>query len=139
MEVLTFLLLIVLALLPILGWIYFFNKKQPEKKKYVILTFVAGMTSVLPMKLYEKYWDKAIYTLEHWNIFQALGDLAASPTIPKLLAYFSINILVASFLFIFVALLMFFLDKIITSRIELELMTSNLHLPIQEPIATKPR
>lgn len=95
-----------LALVPILGWIYFFQKQHHTQKKYVTLTFLAGMCSVIPIKLYEKYWDTALWKFEHLNLFQSLGDLVENPSLATLLAYTSLNIIVAAGLFIFIAIMM---------------------------------
>ncbi|MCK5460824.1 PrsW family intramembrane metalloprotease [Candidatus Gracilibacteria bacterium] len=99
-----------LALLPILGWVYFFNKKHPTKRGYVILSFVAGMFSVLPIKLYERYWNIMVWKFEHFNLIHYLSDLAQMPTLSKFLAYFTMNILVVAGLFIFMVVVMFFLE-----------------------------
>lgn len=101
---------VIFALLPILAWIYFFQKKQPEKRLNVIFAFIGGMISVLPIKLYEKYWDVAIYTLSHINIFRHLVELVHIPSLPNFLAYTTVSIIVAFGLFIFVGIVMFFLE-----------------------------
>jgi RsiW-degrading membrane proteinase PrsW (M82 family) len=106
----TFIFNIFFALLPILAWIYFFQKKQPEKRLNVIFAFLGGMISVLPIKLYERYWDISIYTLSHINIFRHLADLAHMPSLPQFLAYVTVSILVAFGLFIFVGIIMFLLE-----------------------------
>lgn len=102
--------IILIALLPVLGWLWFFQRKQPEKKTYVALTFLAGMLSVLPIKLYEAYWDVAIFNLENINMFQSIADLVQMQSLPKLLSFLIVDIVVATGLFLFVALLMFFLE-----------------------------
>ncbi len=102
--------IIVIALLPVLGWLWFFQRKQPEKKTYVALTFLAGMLSVLPIKLYEKYWDVAIFNLENLNIFQSIADLVHVQSLPRLLSFLMVDVVVAVGLFLFVAVLMFLLE-----------------------------
>ncbi len=99
-----------ISLLPILGWLWFFQKKQPEKRSYVVLTFLAGMLSVLPIKLYEKYWNTAVGYFEHLNLFKYLADLVEYPALSKLLAYISVHAGVAVSLFVFTAIIMFFLE-----------------------------
>lgn len=106
----AFTLNVIFALLPILAWIYFFQKKQPEKRLNVVFAFIGGMISVLPIKLYEKYWDVSIYTLSHLNIFRHLADLVHMPSLPQFLAYTTVSILVAFGLFLFVGVVMFFLE-----------------------------
>jgi RsiW-degrading membrane proteinase PrsW (M82 family) len=101
---------ILLSFLPILLWIYFFQKKHFEKRKFVILTFIAGMFAVVPIKLYEKNWDTAVFYLEHLNLFQYLSELVRFPTLSKLLAFVTVNALVAFGFYIFVALAIFVLE-----------------------------
>ncbi|MCF7812100.1 PrsW family intramembrane metalloprotease [Candidatus Gracilibacteria bacterium] len=97
---------VILSFLPILGWLYFFQKKHPEKRSYVVLTFLAGMLSVVPIKLYEKYWDVAVFYFEHINVFEYLADLIHIPDTSKFLAYITINALVGVGLFLFTCLMM---------------------------------
>ncbi len=100
----------IVSLIPILGWLWFFLKRQPEKKSYVALTFVAGMLAVIPIKLYEKYWDHTIAYLEHINIFEYLKALIDSPVVSKFLAYTTVHAFVAVGLFLLVAMMMFILE-----------------------------
>jgi len=106
----NFLLYVAMSLVPILGWIYFFQKKNHEKKIYVILTFIAGMLAVIPIKLYEKYWDTAILYFEHINLFEYLAELVRVPEFSKFLAYVSMHALIGIGLFAFIALIMFVLE-----------------------------
>ena len=106
----SFLTCALASLVPILGWIYFFQKQNPEKRSYVVLTVLAGMASVLPIKLYEKYWSASVLWFEHVNLFQYLADLVKFPELSRFLAFVSVNALVAFGLFVFVALLMFVLE-----------------------------
>ncbi len=99
-----------MSLLPILGWLFFFQKKNHEKKSYVLLTFLAGMLAVIPIKLYEKYWDTAVFYFEHINLFEYLADLVRFPELSRFLAYITVNALVGLGFFLFVALLMFVLE-----------------------------
>jgi len=46
-----------LAFVPILLWGYHFYKKHAEKQKYVVLTFVAGALSVIPLLSYRLLWN----------------------------------------------------------------------------------
>ncbi|MCF7906226.1 PrsW family intramembrane metalloprotease [Candidatus Gracilibacteria bacterium] len=100
----------IISLIPILGWLYFFQKKNHEKRGYVVLSFIAGMLAVLPIKLYEKYWDTTVWYFEHMNVFQYLADLVNVPDISRFLAYITVNALVGMGLFIFVTLIMFVLE-----------------------------
>lgn len=110
MDIIKILALGVTCLLPILGWLWFFQKKQPEKKFYVILTFLAGMLSILPIKLYEQYWDTAIGYFEHFNLFLYLAELVNTPSLPKLLSFISVHTITTICLFVFAAILMFALE-----------------------------
>lgn len=99
-----------MSLLPILAWLYFFQKKNPEKRSYVILTFFAGMLAVIPIKLYEFYWDTAVFYFQHINLFQYMETLAHLPNLSKFLAYITINALVGIGFFVFTGILMFLLE-----------------------------
>jgi len=99
-----------LAFLPILGWFYLLRNDLPQQHRYILLTFIAGMISVVPIKLYEKYWSTAIWHLEHLNLFKYLSDVANLQTLPSLLAYTLTSIIVMMGMFFFVALLMFVLE-----------------------------
>ena len=102
----------VLSLLPILIWLYAFRNNLPKRKGYLLLTFVAGMLSVVPIKLYEKYWDTGLLYLEHTNLFVHLGDLLSSNSGSALLAYITATVLVVLGLFVFVALMMMGLELV---------------------------
>ena len=106
----TIILFTILSLLPILGWLWFFQKKQPEKRSAVIISFVAGMIAVLPIKLYEKYWNTAIGYFEHINIFTYIAELVDIPSLPRLMAFITIHAIVALGLFLFTAKMMMLLE-----------------------------
>ncbi len=46
-----------LACIPAYIWGYIFFKKQPEPRKWVALTFMAGMVSVVPIMIYKLTWQ----------------------------------------------------------------------------------
>lgn len=48
---------LLLALIPALLWGLFFYKKNPENKKLLLLTFVAGALAVFPILLYKFSWQ----------------------------------------------------------------------------------
>jgi RsiW-degrading membrane proteinase PrsW (M82 family) len=106
----SFLLYAGVSLMPILGWIAISQRIHREKRSYVLLTFIAGMFSVLPIKLYEKYFGEAVLYFEHSNLFMYLGDLMHAPEFPKLFVYVFMNGLVAFAFFVFVALVLFLLE-----------------------------
>jgi RsiW-degrading membrane proteinase PrsW (M82 family) len=99
-----------ISFVPIWGWIYFFQKQNYEKKKYVIITFFAGMMSIIPIKLYEKYWDLSIWKLEHLNLFKYLDTVAGTQTVSAILSFVIVSIIVSSAIFLFSALIMFVLE-----------------------------
>ncbi len=99
-----------ISFVPILAWIYFFQKQNYEKKKYVIITFFAGMMSIIPIKLYEKYWDISVWKLEHLNLFKYLDNVAGTQTVGSVLAFVIVSIIVSSAIFLFSALIMFVLE-----------------------------
>jgi RsiW-degrading membrane proteinase PrsW (M82 family) len=46
-----------LSFVPIFLWGYHFYKKHPEKQKYVVITFIAGSMSVIPLIIYKLSWN----------------------------------------------------------------------------------
>lgn len=100
----------IIALIPILAWVCFFQSQHAEKKSYVVLTFLAGMLSIIPIKLYERYWDIAIFNLENINLFHHIEQLTHIPNIDTFLAYILAFVVVSVALFLFVAMMMFVLE-----------------------------
>lgn len=100
----------IISFIPIFGWIYFFQSQNYEKKKYVIITFIAGMMSIIPIKLYEKYWDISIWNFEHLNLFKHIDNIVESPTLSMILSFVLVSVIVSSAMFIFSALIMFILE-----------------------------
>ena len=54
---LKILLCFLLACVPAYIWGYIFYKKQPEPRRWVALTFIAGILSVIPIMLYKFSWE----------------------------------------------------------------------------------
>lgn len=103
-----------IAILPIICWVFFFQKQNHESKKYVALTFLAGMLSVLPIKIYEKVWSTSIGAVEHFNLFEYLADVVHWPSLSRVLAFVSVGAVIAVALYLAVALLMFVVEVIST-------------------------
>lgn len=106
----TIVIFAIISFIPILGWIYFFQSQNFEKRKYVIITFLAGMLSITPIKLYEKYWDISIWKLEHINMFKHIDNIVGAATISKVLSFVAVSIIVSLAIFLFSALIMFILE-----------------------------
>ncbi len=98
------------AFVPILLWFFFFRKHLPKKKSYLVLTFLAGVLSVLPIKLYEKYWNTAVFELEHVNLFKHLSALLNLQDGASLVTYVTAMVIVLLGIFVFAALMMFLLE-----------------------------
>ena len=47
----------ILAAIPAIIWGYIYHKKQPEKRRLVVLTFLAGALAVFPILLYKFSWQ----------------------------------------------------------------------------------
>lgn len=103
-------LIAVVSLVPILLWFSFFHRKYKQRFRHVFLSFSAGMMSVIPIKLYEKYWDQALLFFENINLFEYISSLTNTPSLAKLFAFVSLSGIVALGLFVFTAFLMFFLE-----------------------------
>ncbi len=48
---------VLLAFVPIIAWGLHFLRKHPEKRKLVIITFIGGTVSVVPLLLYKYLWQ----------------------------------------------------------------------------------
>lgn len=57
MELAKILISLALACVPAYIWGYIFYHKQPEPRKWVAITFVAGILSVVPIMLYKAAWQ----------------------------------------------------------------------------------
>lgn len=102
--------LALISLVPIGLWFLFFHYKYKQPLRHVILAFIAGMMSVIPIKLYEKYWHVSVLYFENINLFQSLSDLARIPSLNTFLAFVSLSALVAFGLYVFTGIMMFFLE-----------------------------
>lgn len=99
-----------MSALPIACWILFFQKQNPEKKKFVFWTFIAGMFAVLPIKAYEKVWDVSVLYFEHINMFQYLSDIIHWPSFPRILSFIIVSAIVAAVMFLVIAFVMFLVE-----------------------------
>ncbi len=106
MEVSKILYFILLSAIPIALWIFVFRKLMPTNKHLAMISFIAGMISVLPIKLYEKYWNTTLLNLEHVNLFKYLGDVVQVQAVGTLLAYVVSSVVVMVGLFVFTGVLM---------------------------------
>ncbi len=79
---------VILALVPALIWLYIFNKQNPETKKTLFITFLAGMFSTVIILFYKNYlWGKAVNF-----IFFELHGLNFKLNIANLFDYESIHL-----------------------------------------------
>lgn len=99
-----------MSALPILCWLFFFQKQNRERNMFVLWTFVAGMLAVLPIKIYEKFWNVSIVYFEHVNLFQYISELTQWPSFPRIMAFVLVSAFVAVVLFLMSALLMFLIE-----------------------------
>ena len=99
-----------MSALPIACWVLFFQKQNPEKRRFVFWTFIAGMLAVLPIKIYEKAWNVSVFYFEHVNLFQYISELAQWPSFPRIMAFVLVSAFVAGFLFFVVAVMMFLVE-----------------------------
>lgn len=97
---------ILLTSLPILLWLQFFQWQHHEKRKYIFLSLFAGILSILPIKLYEKYWSTSVFRLEHLNLFEHITDLTNNPVLSKLIAFILTSSLISLIIFVFCAVMM---------------------------------
>lgn len=122
-----------ISLVPILGWLFIFQRIHPQKRSHVVITFIAGMLSVIPMKLYERFIQQGIWYFEHLNIFQHLGALIHTPEVPKILSYIISNAILSFIIFIFAALLMFILEVFISGDNTMQLFLKKFKKVLETP------
>lgn len=87
-----------LACVPAYLWGYIFYKKQPEPRKWVALTFVMGIVSVIPIMLYKFSWK----WFPHLNIFVYTDAMKADVLGFADFAYLPVGVVLA---FMFVGVL----------------------------------
>lgn len=102
--------IILVSAVPIFLWIQFFQWQHHEKRKFVFLSLVAGILSVLPIKLYEKYWAFSFGKIEHLNMFDHITSLINDPLASQLIAFVLTSIIVSLGLFLFCALIMIVIE-----------------------------
>ncbi|PID70301.1 hypothetical protein CSB37_02860 [bacterium DOLZORAL124_38_8] len=100
----------VLMLVPILAWGYFFFQQHKSNYHFLITTFFAGMLSIIPIKIYERYWDKGIFYLEHLNLFKYLDSIVLGHSGSELLVFLFASLIVSLGIFGFCFLLMSFFE-----------------------------
>lgn len=99
-----------MSALPIACWILFFQRQNPEKRRFVFWTLIAGMLAVLPIKVYEKVWNISVLYFEHVNLFQYISELTQWPSFPRIIAFVLVSAIVAGALFLAIGFLMFLLE-----------------------------
>ncbi|HBB02310.1 TPA: hypothetical protein DCZ16_00785 [Candidatus Peregrinibacteria bacterium] len=62
-----------LAIVPVLVWGYVFYLKKPERRSMILITFLAGATSVFPILLYKFSWQYFPW-LNFFRYTQAFSD-----------------------------------------------------------------
>ncbi len=97
-----------LASVPALVWGYIFFKKDRDSRKSLLISFLGGICSVIPIMLYMNIWGNSIsflgQYLPHTNIFSFLQNLVGSKTITSFFQFSLINIAIAFGFFIIIAL-----------------------------------
>ncbi|MBI5152590.1 PrsW family intramembrane metalloprotease [Candidatus Peregrinibacteria bacterium] len=66
---------ILLAVVPVIVWGYVFYLKKPEKRSFMLITFISGATAVFPILLYKYLWQffPWINVFRYTQIFE--GDM----------------------------------------------------------------
>ena len=84
-ELVRIIMCFFLACVPAYIWGYIFLKKQPEPRKWVALTFIAGMMAVIPIMIYKFSWqffpklNVFIYTDQFDQDVLGFSDIAIIP------------------------------------------------------------
>lgn len=103
-------LIILISFIPIFLWIQFFQWQHHEKKKFVFLSLFAGILSIIPIKLYEKYWNISVWNIEHLNLFEHITNLVNNPIVTRLMVFIITSLVVSLGIFLFCAILMFLVE-----------------------------
>ncbi|HEC20988.1 MAG TPA: PrsW family intramembrane metalloprotease [Candidatus Peregrinibacteria bacterium] len=98
-----------LALVPTIIWGYYFYKKDPEPKKYAIITFFGGVLSVIPILAYQASWQH----IPAINIHYYIPQLLSEPGIYTVAFFLGVSVVVA-FLSFLVSVLVTSLLAILT-------------------------
>lgn len=105
-----------LSMVSLLVWGYIFLRKEPERKDLVILSFCAGVLSVIPIfivlgLLGNSEIQIGEFTIPGLNIYTHIGNVAASgATLEKLGIYILTSILAFVAIYVIIAVLIFILD-----------------------------
>lgn len=95
-----------LACIPAGIWGYIFYTKQPEPRKWVALTFFAGIVSVVPIMLYKLSWE----WFPHLNVFAYTDNMKTDILGFSDFAYLPIGVV---FAFMFVGVLEEYMKNVV--------------------------
>jgi RsiW-degrading membrane proteinase PrsW (M82 family) len=95
-----------LACVPAYIWGYIFYKKQPEPRKWVALTFIAGILSVMPIMLYKYAWQ----WIPRLNIFMYTDNMTQDLLGFANFAYLPVGVVLA---FMFVGILEEYMKNVV--------------------------
>src|SRR3989339_895941 len=85
MLILSIIIAIILALIPVIIWGYLFYIKEPEPKRLILKVFLGGMISIIPIILYKASWqyypnlNVFLYVDNFKHHFIGIGDIFSIP------------------------------------------------------------
>ncbi len=106
-----------LAAVPLLVWGWIFYRKDPARKDLIILSFSAGVLSVVPIYLVlgifgESPLSFGNISLGGFNLYEVVADLSNSGGASQLGIYILTSILAFFFMYLIIGVIMFLIDVI---------------------------
>ncbi len=136
-QVMQYVIGFLMALLPAAAWGFVFYKKSPEKRKTVLVSFLAGTLSVLPMFA----WQHTInFSFDLWgikipdlNIYRFIQTLSANPSLEKIAIFFAVTTAISLVIYISAAVIVFVADILFGTKIR-DAWRNVTKRSIEEPI-----
>lgn len=111
-----------MALLPACIWGYIFYKKSPENRKTVLISFVAGALSVIPMFVWQHSWkfsfDFLGIKIPHLNIYDYVRTLSSHPSLENFISFTAIVLAVSLVIYVAAAIIIFCADLLFGTSIK---------------------
>lgn len=104
-----------MALLPAIIWGYFFYRRSPENKRTVLVSFIAGTLSVVPMFIWQRNWNFSFnlfgVKIPNINIYDYVRlTFSVNPTLGNVITFVFIAIAVSLLIYISAAIIIFITD-----------------------------
>ena len=113
---------ILLALIPAIVWGYLFYKKSPENRRALLISFVAGVLSVVPMFIWQYNWSFSLnlffIQIPNINIYQFIRILSHNPSLENVLIFSVITIIISFIIYVSASLFIFIANILLGTSIK---------------------